>query len=158
MNRSSTVFLQILIVLLGIVVLSFMLWEPHIEGRNANATPIEIYFQDPFLAYAYVASISFFVALYQAFRVLGYAAQNKVFSQPAVNALRTIKHCAMAVIGFVALGLVFILMSHEDDKAGGIAMGISVIFGSIVVTSAAAMFEKILQKAVDLKSENDLTV
>ena len=56
-----------------------------------HATLFEIYFKDPFLAYAYIASIPFFVALYQAFKVLGYAGQNKVFSQAAVKAMRTIK-------------------------------------------------------------------
>ena len=94
MKRSSTIFLQVVIVLIGIGALALMLWEPHIEGRNAHATLFEIYFKDPFLAYAYIASIPFFVALYQAFKVLGYAGQNKVFSQAAVKALRTIKYCA----------------------------------------------------------------
>lgn len=72
MKRSSILFLQAVVVLIGIGVFVFMLWEPHIEGRNANATLFEIYFQDPFLAYAYTASIAFFVALYQVFKLLGY--------------------------------------------------------------------------------------
>src|SRR3989338_6962077 len=101
MKRSSTIFLQVVIVLIGIGVLAFMLWEPHIEGRNVNATIFEIYFKDPFLAYAYTVSIAFFLALYKAFTLLGFVAKNKVFSQPAVNALRTIKYCAMALIGFI---------------------------------------------------------
>jgi hypothetical protein len=92
MKRSSTIFLQIVIALIGIGSLALMLWEPHIEGRNEHATLFEIYFKDPFLAYAYIASIPFFVALYQAFKVLGYAGQNQVFSQAAVKALRTIKY------------------------------------------------------------------
>src|SRR6476469_9288475 len=107
-KRSSTAFLQIVIVLIGVGALALMLWEPHLEGRNAHATPFEIYFKDPFLAYAYVASIPFFAALYQAFRLRGYAGQNKVFSQRAVKALRTIKLCAIAIIGFVAGAEVFI--------------------------------------------------
>jgi hypothetical protein len=158
MKRSSTIFLQIVIVIIGIAALAFLLWEPHVEGRNAHATLFEIYFKDPFLAYAYVASIPFFVALYQAFRVLGYTGQNKIFSQDAVKALRTIKYCATAIIGFVAGAEIFILLNSEEDKAGGIVIGIVIAFGSIVIAVAAAMFERILQNAVDLKSENDLTV
>src|SRR6266480_5875464 len=91
-----TIFLQAVIVLIGIGALALMLWEPHIEGRNAHATFFEIYFKDPFLAYAYLASIPFFVALYQVFKVLGYVGQNKVFSPRAVKALRTIKFCAIS--------------------------------------------------------------
>ena len=158
MTRSSTAFLQSVIVLIGIGALALMLWEPHIEGRNAHATPVEIYFKDPFLAYAYVASIPFFVALYQAFKVLRYARQNNVFSQAAVKALRTIKFCALAIIGFVAGGEAFIMFHTSDDRAGGVFMGILITFGSIVIATAAATFEWILQNAVDMKSENDLTV
>jgi cytochrome bd-type quinol oxidase subunit 2 len=97
-------------------------------------------------------------SLFQAFKVLGYAGQNKTFSQPAVEALRTIKYCAMSIIGFVAVGEVFIMLHNSDDRAGGVFMGILITFGSIVIATAAAMFERILQNAVDIKSENDLTV
>jgi hypothetical protein len=159
MKRSSTIFLQVVVVLIGIGALGLMLWEPHIEGRNVHATLFEIYFKDPFLALVYIGSIPFFVALYQAFKVLGYAGQNKVFSQAAVNALRTIKYCALAIIGFVVVEEIFIMLNHgSDDAAGGVFMGILITFGSIVIATAAAMFERILQQAVDIKSENDLTV
>jgi hypothetical protein len=158
LKRSSTAFLQSVIVLIGIGALALMLWEPHLEGRNAHATVFEIYFKDPFLAYAYVGSIPFFVALYQGFKVLGYAGKNQVFSQAAVKALRTIKFCAIAMIGFVAVGEIFIMMGDSDDRAGGVFMGVLITFGSIVIATAAATFEWILQNAVDMKSENDLTV
>ena len=158
MNRGASLFLRAVLVLIGIGALAFLLWEPHIEGRNAHATLFAIYFKDPFLAYAYLGSIAFFVALYQAFKVLGYIGQNKVFSQPTVKALRTIKFCAMAIIGFVAGGEIFIMFGNSDDRAGGVFMGILITFGSIVIATAAAMFERILQNAVDMKSENDLTV
>src|SRR5215208_5401160 len=128
MKRSSTAFLQTVIVLIGIGALALLLWEPHLEGRNAHATPFEIYFKDPFLAYAYIASIPFFVALYQAFKVLGYAGKNKVFSQAAVKALRTIKYCAISIIGFVAVGEIFIMLNGSDDRAGGVFIGILITF------------------------------
>ena len=158
MKRISTIFLQVVIMLIGIGALAIMLWEPHIEGRNAHATPFEIYFKDPFLAYAYVASIPFFVALYQAFKVLGYAGQNNVFSQAAVRALRTIKYCAIAIIGLVAASVIFMLFSDADDRPQGVFMRILITVPSIVVATAAAVFERILQNAVEIKSENDLTV
>jgi len=157
MKRSS-IFLQVVIVLIGIGVLALLLWEPQIEGRNAHATLFEIYFKDPFLAYAYIASTPFFVALYQAFKVLGYAGQSKVFSQAAVKALRTIKYCAISIIGFVAVGEIFIMLGNSDDRAGGVFMGILITFGSVVIATAAALFERVLQNAVDIKSGNDLKV
>jgi hypothetical protein len=158
LKRSSTAFLQSVIVLIGIGALALLLWEPHLEGRNAHATVFEIYFKDPFLAYVYIGSIPFFVALYQGFKVLGYAGKNQVFSPAAVKALRTIKFCAIAIVGFVAGAEIFILMQESDDRAGGVMMGLFIGFCSIVMATAAATFERILQNAVDLKSENELTV
>jgi len=161
MKKSSTVFLQGVVVLIGIGALALMLWEPHLEGRNADATLFEISFKDPFLAYAYTASIAFFAALYQAFKLLGYIRQNRVFSQAAVNALRTIKYCALTLVAFIlgAEGYLFVIQRKvEDDIAGGVMMGVILIFISAVVATAAAVFEKTLQNAVDIKSENDLTV
>lgn len=143
-------------VLVGMGALALLLWEPHIEGRNAHATVFEIYFKDPFLAYAYIGSIPFFVAVYQAFRVLGYVRQNQVFSQAAVKALRTIRYCAISIIGFVAVGEIFIMLGNSDDRAGGVFMGVLISFGSVVIAAAAATFERILQNAVDLKFGNGL--
>ena len=157
MKRSS-IFLQAVIVLIGIWALAFLLWEPHIEGRNARATLFQIYFNDPFLAYAYIASIPFFAALYQAFNVLGYLRQSKTFSLSTVKAFRTIKYCAIAIIGFVAVGEIIIMLGSSDDRAGGVFMGILITFGSFVIAAAAAIVEKILQDAVDKKSANDSSV
>ena len=161
MKRSSTIFLQVVVVLIGVAALALLLWEPHLEGRNAHATLFEIYFQDPFLALVYAGSIPFFIALYQAFQVLGRVGRNEVFSPEVVKALRTIKYCALAVIGFVIVEEIFILiMSNGDNDNPGapILMGLLIVFPSIVVAVAATMFERILQNAVDLKSEHDLTV
>lgn len=158
MKSGATVFLRAVLVLIGIGALACLLVEPHFEGRNAHATLFAIYFKDPFLAYAYVASIPFFVGLYQAFKVLGYAGRNTQFSPSAVKSVRTIKYCAIALIGFVVGGEVFILLHESDDRAGGVFMGVLILFASIVVATATAVLERILQNAVDLKSENDLTV
>lgn len=158
---APTIFLQAVIVLIGIGALALMLWEPHLEGRNAHATPLEIYFKDPFLAYAYLASIPFFVALYQAFKVLGYIGQNKAFSQATVIALRTIKYCAFITTGAIVAADAFLMIdarSTHEDAAGAVMLGIIATFASIVVGTAAAVFERVLQSAVDIKSENDLTV
>ena len=160
MKKISTVFLQIVVVLVGVGTLALMLWEPHIEGRNVNATLFEIYFKDPFLVYVYIASISFFVILYQVFKLLGYIGQNKIFSLDSVKALRTIKYCAIILVAFItgAEAYFFIIQRSKEDIAGGVAMGILMIFICAIIGTAAAVFEKILQNAVDMKSENDLTI
>ncbi len=155
MKKAPTIFLQGIIILIGIGTLALLLWEPRIEGVNAHATNVEIYF-DLFIVLAYIGSIPFFMALYQAFTLLRYIGQNKIFSQAAVKALRTIQYCALAIIGFVVLEEIFILLNHgTDDAAGGVFMGILIIFGSIVIATAASVLEGIIRCVVDRKSGHD---
>lgn len=157
MKRSSAKFLQTVIVLIGIGALILMLWEPHLEGRNAHATLFQIYFNDPFLAYAYTASIFFFAALYQAFRLLGLIGRNELFSARSVKALRTIKYCGISLVGFLmgAEAYLFIFQRGKEDINGGAAVGLFLIFVSVVIAAAAALFERRLHGAMDIKSGND---
>lgn len=162
MKRSSTVFLQAVLVLTGLGAFALLLWGPHVEGVNANATTLrEIYFDDPFLAYVYTGSIAFFAALYQGFKLLGHIARNEVFSPASVKALRAIRYCAMTIIAFLAGAEAYIIIVQrraEEDIAGGVMAGLVMIFIAAVVAVAAAAFQRTLQNAVALKSENDLTV
>jgi hypothetical protein len=159
MKRGSILFLRAVILLVGVGALAGLLWEPQVEGRNANADLVTIYFGDPFLAYVYLGSLPFFFGLYQAFKLLGDVGQGHAISPAAVKALRRIKYCALAVIGFIVGGEAYIiLLAVSDDKAGGVAMGVFTGFACVVTVAAAAVLERVLQSAVDLKSDNDLTV
>ncbi|NDV94017.1 DUF2975 domain-containing protein [Dysgonomonas sp. 521] len=159
MKRISIVFLQAVIVLISLVALAFLIWFPLTEGRATNLDLFSIY-SDKFILYGYAASIPFFVALYKAFRLLGYIGQNKVFSENSVKALKSIKYCAIVLSILIAAAGLYIKVFHskDDDPAGFLAMCIMTTFVSVVVATAAAIFEKILQNAVDMKSENDLTI
>ena len=158
-KRSSTIFLQAVIVLIGIGALALMLWEPHLEGRNAHATLYEIYFNDPFLAYAYLASIAFFVALFQAFTLLGYIGQDKLFSPGSLRALRIIRNCSITLVAMIGAAVAYLLIAvrGKDDIAGGVAMGVVMVLASVAVAVAAAVFERLLRNAPDMKFKNDLT-
>lgn len=149
-TRNSIQFFQVLIVLISIGAVALMLWEPHLEGRNVNATLFEIYFNDPFLAYAYVASIPFFVALYQAFKVLEYAGANQLFTERSVRSLRTIRYCALILIASIVAAEIYIVtaMRGEDDIAGGVAMGLFMMTGSLIAAISASLLEKRLQRSI----------
>lgn len=159
MKTISTVFLQAVVVLIGIAALVIIIWFPLTEGRATNLDLFSIYF-DPFILYGYASSIVFFVALYKAFKLLGYIGQNKVFSPNSVRALKSIKYCAIATSILILMAGIYVRIFHskDDDPAGFIALCIVATFVSIVVATAAAIFEKILQNAIDMKSENDLTI
>jgi len=157
-ERRSTTFLQIITVSVGIGVLALLLWEPHIEGRNAHATLTQIYFHDPFLAYVYVGSIPFFVALYEAFRLLGWVGSPQgAFSDRAIRSVRVIRNCAKVTIGLILVGGVF-LMVTGDERPPAAFMCLLATLAFLVIGASAAAFERLLRSAVDLKSENDPTV
>ena len=91
--------------------------------------------------------------------LLGYIRRNEVFSSRAISALRTMKYCASAIVVFTAAPLAYLcIVRPGDDIAGGVAIGLFIIFVSAVVAANAAMHERIWQKAMDIQSENDLTV
>src|SRR5689334_2856548 len=129
MKRIPTAFLQGVIVLIGIVALLILIRFPLTEGRATNLDLFSIY-ADPFILYGYAASIAFFIALYKAFKLLGYIGQNKVFTPNSVGALKSIKHCAIVFSVLIVIAGLYVKMSHheDDDPAGFIALCIVITF------------------------------
>lgn len=151
-KKGSILFLKVVILLIAIGVFIWMIWFPQLEGRATNLDLISIY-KDPLIIYGYIASIPFFVGLYQAFKLLNYIDRNKTFSQSAVNTLRNIKFSALNLIGFIALAVFYIrFIVHGDDPAGPTALGILASFAAAVIATAAAVFQKLLQEGKFKKS------
>ena len=150
-KKSVTVFLQAITLLIGVAVLIFMLWEPHLEGRNAGATFFEVYTKDPFLVWAYTASISFFVALYQIFKLLGLVRQDEIFSTESTKALRAIQYCSAILIVFLVAGEAYlhIVVRSKDDIAGGSMIGFVLILVAATVAATTYLFEKIVQDTLE---------
>lgn len=135
MNKTKVLFLRSLVVLFGLCVLLWMLWEPHLEGRNANATVFQIYFGDPFLAYVYVGSIPFFVALYQVFQLI---------SDRSARRARIIKYCSLILVAVIAgaEAYFFLVQRGTEDIAGGVVIGLVLILVSVAVATVAIIFER----------------
>lgn len=151
MKRISSVFLQIVILLLGFGMLAALLYEPTIEGVNANATTLsEIYFDDPFLAYIYFSFVFVFVGLYQAFYLARYMGRMEGYSVQSAAALRTIQYCAYSFAGliFLAVAYIGIFNRGEDDIAGGVAMGLFLTIVSCGIAIAAKKLERTMQRSI----------
>ena len=158
MKKSSTFFLKVVILLIAIGVLAGLIWFPQTEGRAAHLDLISIY-TDPFIIYIYIASTPFFVGLYHAFKLLNFIDANKAFSQVAVNTLKNMKFASLSLIGFIALAEIYIrFFAHGDDPAGPTMLGICMALAFGVIATTTGVFQKLFQNAVDIKSENDLTV
>jgi hypothetical protein len=150
MKRMSIVVLQVMIVLVGMAVLAFLVRFPMTEGRAKDLDLFSIY-TDPFILYGYAASIPFFVALFQLFKLLGLIRQHKTFSLSAVAALKNTRHCAIAFSALVVAAVVYISIAHnkEDDPAGFLAIGMLTTLLSVLVAIVAARFEKFIQQRMD---------
>ncbi|MBU8612666.1 MULTISPECIES: DUF2975 domain-containing protein [Bacillus] len=160
MNRMSTIFLKIALVLIGIPILALCIFlVPKIANYSADIFPNIAYIKYLVFIYLYVTAIPFYFALYQAFKLLSYIDKNKAFSGLSVRALKNIKYCAVTISIFYAAGMpVFYLMAEIDDAPGIIVIGLIIIFASMVIAVFAAVLQKLLKEAIDIKSENDLTV
>ncbi|MBP7967304.1 DUF2975 domain-containing protein [Candidatus Woesebacteria bacterium] len=157
MKQISTSFLKIAIILIGGAVLSGLIFFPQTEGRAKDLDLISIYL-DPFILYIYIASLAFFAALFQAIKLLGFVENNNIFSPAAVHAVRHIKYCGVAMIGFIVGAQVFIMFTGEEDKAGPIAMGIYITILTCVVIAAADICERLLKNTISTKSKKVLTI
>ncbi|UUZ97391.1 DUF2975 domain-containing protein [Paenibacillus sp. P25] len=97
--------------------------------------------------------------MYQAFKLLGYIDKNRAFSEITVKALKNIKYCAITISTLYLLGMpLYYLMQERVDPPGIIAIGLVIIFSSMVIAVFAAVLQRLLQEAINIKSENDLTV
>ncbi|EHA30494.1 hypothetical protein BSSC8_23730 [Bacillus subtilis subsp. subtilis str. SC-8] len=132
---------------------------PKVANYSAELFPNIAYIKYLVFIYLYVTAIPFYFALYQAFKLLSYIDKNKAFSGLSVRALKNIKYCAVTISIFYAAGMpVFYLMAEIDDAPGIIVIGLVIIFASMVIAVFAAVLQKLLKEAIDIKSENDLTV
>jgi hypothetical protein len=158
--KRETFFLKFVVVLMGLPVLALCIFLlPGIAEYFAELNPKLDFLRYPFLIGLYVTAIVFFVALYQTLKLLSYIDKNQSFSELSVNYLKNIKYCAIAISAlYVVFMPLLYLMAEVDDAPGIILIGMVIIFGCMVVAVFAAVLQKLLKNAIDIKSENDLTV
>ena len=160
MKRGSTLFLRGAIVLLGLPILAVCILGLSRFDPNSPywKLPELANLQYPILTGMYAAMIPFFIALYQALKLLSFIDKNKAFSELSVKALRNIKYCAIAIIIIYVVELPFLYILTKVDDAPGLLIGLVVIFASMIIAVFAAVLQRLLQEAIHIKTENELTV
>lgn len=112
-----------------------------------------------FIAGLYVSAIPFFVALYQAAKLLSFIDKNTAFSENSVKALKNIKYSAITMsISYVACIPLLFNVAEVDDAPGLGAVALAFACAPLVIATFAAVLEKLLQNAISIKAENELTV
>ncbi|MBY0754170.1 DUF2975 domain-containing protein [Clostridium sardiniense] len=154
--KRETLFLKAVVFLIGIIALGLCIFLLPRIANKASEINRDLYH---FIIVVYVSAIPFFIALYQALRILSYIDKNEAFSYLSVKALKNIKYCAMTISILYVLGLPLLyIIADKEDAPGIIVIGMVVVFAAFVIGIFAAVLQKLLKNVIDIKSENDLTV
>lgn len=158
-KRGSTTFLKVIIFLAGIAVLALCIFlVPNMANFASRLYPHFSPMKYLIFVVMYGSAVAFYFALYQAFNLLRYIDENKAFSELSVKALKNIKCCAIIISGLYVLGLpLFRFIAKKVDPPIGI-MGLIIVFASLIIAVFAAILQRLLQEAINIKSENDLTI
>ena len=160
MKKTSTWFLRGVIVLLGIIALALCIFALPAISRGVPAEfPVTMYLLHLFIGGLSLSAIPFFIALFQSLKLLHYIDKNSAFSSSSVRALKIIKFCAIAMSVLFATGIPVLFQVAELDDAPGLgAVALAFAGAPLVIATFAAVLQKLLQNAIDIKNENDLMV
>lgn len=157
-EKASTNFLRLFVFIIGAFVLSIcIIFVPWIAKGALEYFPDYLIYL--ILIPMYLSAIPLYIALYQTLKLLNYIDKNKAFAEGSVKSLKIIKQCAIAIciLHLIVLPLLYI-MAELDDAPGIILMGMVVPGASMVIAVFAAILQKLLKEALDIKNDNDLTI
>lgn len=159
MKQCSIIFLKLAVILLGIPVLALCIfWFPSLLMKTAELKPEYASFRYVLIG-VLISAVPFLIALYQTLKLLSYIDKNKAISELSINALKYIKYCAITISIIYAVIAPFLFpIADADDAPGLVGIPLIIIFASSVIAVFAAVLQRLLQEAIDIKSENDLTV
>lgn len=160
-DKGSTLLLRAsLLGIAGIVALfgSFML--ANVYSNWASESPELAGWRYPVIFVITAVVITFFVALGQIWRLLGLVSKNKAFSKTSVKTMRNVKYCGLLISGLFATWMPLAFHVAQNEDAPGMVLIFGVVFVSIpfIVAIFAGVAQQLFQNAIDIKSENDLTV
>ena len=160
MKRRSTFFLRAAVLAVGLVILALCVFALPAGWKAIPEENIDYdYALYAILAAMWTAALPFFYALYQTLKLLNYIDHNKAFSELSVKALKTIKYCGIAIsLIFAATLPFFYVFGDQDDAPGVIVIGMALVVAPFGISVFAAVLQRLLQDAINIKSENDLTV
>lgn len=154
---------------IGIVVLVFSIFLfPELVRETAGVagtaaeriSPLFSVVNVVFMVGLYAGTVPFFFALYQTLKLLGYIDKKKAFSELSVKVLKNIKNCAVAVCALFMVSVMPLVycIAELGDAPGFVLIWFVIGLAPFVVATFAAILQKLLQEAIEMKSENDLTI
>ena len=113
----------------------------------------------PLVLVMWLTTIPFYIALLQAWKLLTYIDKSIAFSELSVEALKKIKYCAFTIsVLYVSALPQFFILAEADDAPGVVIIGLMFVGAPLVIAIFAAVLQKLVESAIAIKSENELTV
>jgi len=161
MKKGSTWFLRLTVFVLGLAALAICIFAlPAVGQGNPPGYPGLSTILLPSLIGIGATVIPFLIALYETLKLLKAIDKNTAFSETSVKSLKRIKQCGIAMFALYAVSLMplFFIVADGDDAPGLVIVGAVITGAPIVVSVFAAVLQRLLRNAIDMKSENELTV
>ena len=154
LERSSTLFLKLILLVLSLAVLTlcgFLLYQIIQSDSLGDYQPI--------LIGVLISTIPFLYVFYQAYNLLNNIDANLSLTDSSVNSLRIIKVCSFIISLMYLIGSPFIFyVAQQDDAPGVVLINIILIMGPFSVGVFTYILQKLLINAIGYKSENELTI
>lgn len=154
LERSSTLFLRLILLVLtiGVLVLCGFLLYQIIQLDTLG-------YYRPILTGLIISAIPLFYIFYQAYTLLNNIDNNLSLTDSSVNSLRIIKICSLLISLMYLIGSPFIFnVAQQDDAPGVVLINIILIMGPFSVGVFTYILQKLLINAIGYKSENELTI
>ncbi len=159
-ERGSTIFLRAAVIAMCLGVLALgIVTVVAVYSNWADEFPSLAWLRLPVVAGLIVTACTFLTASYQAFRLLHYIDKHATFSEESVHAIRMVEYCGY-LIGFIyAAGLpVAYQVAQHTDAPGLMMIGLAFVGVPLSVAVLAGIIRRLIQSAMVIKSENELTV
>jgi hypothetical protein len=158
--KKETFLLKLAIIALTVPILAICIYlVPRLATGITEKYPALAVFKIPFIIAVYATAVAFFSILYQAFRILALIEANQAFSIHSRVAIQRIKLGAMSIAVIYAMTLpLFYYVADHEDAPGILVIGLILIFAALVVAAFAGVLQKLVNNALEIKSEMDLTV
>lgn len=141
--KRETLFLKIVILLMGLPILALCIWGVPWFARGILATSPEVTnILYPLVGIIYITAIPYYFALYQTLTLLRCIDRNEAFSDLSIKALKKIKYSAVTIclLYMVSLPLLY-FVADVSDAPGIIVIGMGIAFSSFVIAIFAAVLE-----------------
>ncbi len=159
--KSSTRLLKATLAFMGLIVLAIAIFAFPSLYKGARAEfPMASISILVIMTVLYLVIIPYFIVLWQSWKLLTLIDQNLGFSAFSISAFKNIKNASLVGGLLLMCGFVPFLfpIADADDAPGLIIYWFFLACIPFIVSVFAAVLEMLFQNAVDMKSENDLTI